>query len=142
MYVETILQAKGSQVHTLPETATLAEAVALLNAHNIGALVITGPGNSVAGILSERDIVRQLAGDPAAALARPIGSVMTRAVVTCTRDTLIAAIMDRMTRRRVRHIPVVEDEALVGIVSIGDVVKLKIEEVESEAEALRDYIAS
>lgn len=142
MYVETILQAKGSQVYTLPETATLAEAVALLNAHNIGAIVITGSGNSVAGILSERDVVRQLAGDPVAALARPIGSVMTRTVITCARDTPIAHIMDRMTRRRIRHMPVVEDTALVGIISIGDVVKLKIEEVEHEAEALRDYIAS
>lgn len=142
MHVETILQAKGSLVHTLPETATLIEAVALLNAHNIGAIVITGAENSVAGILSERDIVRQLGTDPAAALARPIGAIMTKTVITCARDTPIEQIMDRMTRRRIRHMPVVDGATLVGIISIGDVVKLKIEQIENEAEAMRDYIAS
>ncbi|WEJ59625.1 CBS domain-containing protein [Devosia sp. FJ2-5-3] len=142
MYVETILQAKGTTVFTLPETATLAEAVAMLNAHNIGALVITGSGDTVVGILSERDIVRQLGTDPAAALARSVRQIMTADLVTCTRDTPIDHIMDRMTRRRVRHMPVLDGTSLVGIVSIGDVVKIKIEEVEHEAEALRDYIAS
>jgi CBS domain-containing protein len=142
MYVETILQTKGTTVFTLPDTATLAEAVAELNTHNIGALVITGQGDSVVGILSERDIIRHLGTDPAAALARPVGEIMTSDLVTCSRDTPIAHIMDRMTRRRIRHIPVVDAGRLAGIIPIGDVVKSKIEEVEHEAEALRDYIAS
>jgi CBS domain-containing protein len=145
MLVDTILQTKGTAVHTLRDSATLADAVTMLNAHNIGAIVIVGPGESVIGILSERDIVRQLgksAGNPATALAQSIGSVMTRDVVTSERTTPIADVMERMTRRRIRHMPVVEGGRLAGIISIGDVVKLKIEEVEHEAEVLREYIAS
>jgi CBS domain-containing protein len=142
MIVDSILQLKGTTVHTLRDSDTLADAVAALNRHNIGALVITGTGEAVIGILSERDIVRQLGSNPAAALAKTIGACMTRSVITCERSTAIADIMERMTRRRVRHMPVVEGGRLVGIVSIGDVVKHKIEEVEHEAEVLREYIAS
>ena len=142
MFVETILKAKGTLVHTLPETSTLAEAVALLNRHNIGAVVATGAGGKVAGILSERDIVRRLGTDPAAALSLRIADCMSRAVVTAGLTAPIAEIMEIMTSHRIRHVPVVEDGELVGIVSIGDVVKLKIEEVELEAEELRSYIAS
>lgn len=142
MIVDTILQTKGSAVHTLRDSDTLADAVTLLNSHNIGAVVITGTGESVAGILSERDIVRQLGKNPSAALAQTIGACMTRSVVTCDRSTSIADVMERMTRRRIRHMPVVEGDRLIGIISIGDVVKLKIEEVEHEAEVLREYIAS
>ncbi|ODT70061.1 MAG: inosine-5-monophosphate dehydrogenase [Pelagibacterium sp. SCN 63-23] len=142
MHVETILQTKGAAVFTLPETGTLADAVALLNTHNIGAVVISDKAGAVAGILSERDIVRQLGANPAGALNTSIGTCMTRGVVTCERMTPIAEVMERMTRRRIRHMPVVESGKLVGIVSIGDVVKLKIEEVEHEAEALREYISS
>jgi CBS domain-containing protein len=130
MHVDTILQTKGSAVHTLSSTSTLSDAVALLNAHNIGAVVITGNDDSIAGILSERDIVRQLGKNP------------TGAVVTAERTTTIDEVMERMTRRRIRHMPIAEDGRLMGIISIGDVVKLKIAEVEHEAEALRDYIAS
>jgi CBS domain-containing protein len=137
MFVETILQAKGTLVHTLPETASLAEAVARLNAHNISALVITGAGDAVVGILSEHDIVRRLIGDPTTLLAKPIGAVMSRGVLTCG-----AEIMDLMTKRRVRHLPVMDGDQLVGIVSIGDVVKAKIEEIEHDADSLREYIAS
>jgi CBS domain-containing protein len=142
MFVETILQAKGTLVHTLPETASLAEAVARLNAHNISALVITGAGDAVVGILSEHDIVRRLIGDPTTLLAKPIGAVMSRGVLTCARDTSVAEIMDLMTKRRVRHLPVMDGDQLVGIVSIGDVVKAKIEEIEHDADSLREYIAS
>jgi CBS domain-containing protein len=142
MLVDTILQTKGVIVHTLPETDTLADAVSLLNTHNIGAVVITDTGGAIIGILSERDIIRRLGKDPAGALALPIGQAMTRGVVTCTRDTNIAEVMERMTRLRIRHMPVAEADALVGIVSIGDVVKYKIEEAEHEAEVLREYIAS
>ncbi len=142
MHVDTILQTKGATVHTLPETGTLADAVSLLNTHNIGAIVITADQDRIVGILSERDIVRQLGKDPSGALQRSIGACMTRDVITCERMTVIAEVMERMTRRRIRHMPVAENGALIGIISIGDVVKLKIEEVEREAEALRDYIAS
>ena len=142
MHVETILQAKGSLVYTLPETASLADAVSLLNTHNIGALVVTGAGDEVAGILSERDIVRQLGKEAAISMVQPVSAIMTRSAVTCGRDTEIAEIMDLMTEHRVRHIPVMDGRDLVGIISIGDVVKAKIEEIEQDAEALREYIAS
>jgi CBS domain-containing protein len=142
MYVDAILQSKGVVVHTLPEGGLLADAVDTLNRHNIGAVVITGAGDAVVGILSERDIVRHLADDPARALRLPIATVMSKRVATCTRDTTIAEVMERMTNLRVRHMPVVEDGELMGIISIGDVVKRKIEETELEAAALREYIAS
>ena len=142
MLVDTILQTKGVVVHTLPESDTLADAVAVLNAHNIGAVVVTDAGGGIIGILSERDIVRQLGKSPTGALALRIGECMTRGVVTCARDTNIADVMERMTRLRIRHMPVSEGGDLIGIVSIGDVVKYKIEEAEHEAEVLREYIAS
>ena len=142
MLVDTILQTKGVVVHTLPATGTLADAVAMLNAHNIGAVVITDDSDAVVGILSERDIVRRLGADQTATLALKIADCMSRGVVTCTRDTTIADVMERMTRFRIRHMPVVEEGAMIGIVSIGDVVKRKIEEAEQEASALREYIAS
>lgn len=142
MLVDTILQTKGAQVHTLSETGTLADAVALLNANNIGAVVITGTAGAIAGILSERDIVRRLGGNPAHAMALPIMDCMTRGVVTCSAATPIAEVMERMTQRRIRHMPVIENDQLIGIISIGDVVKHKIEEAEREAAELREYIAS
>ncbi|MHA6297451.1 CBS domain-containing protein [Devosia sp. CAU 1758] len=142
MHVDTILQTKGVAVHTLSKTGTLADAVALLNAHNIGAVVITDDKARIVGILSERDIVRQLGRNPTGALALSIGDCMTRDVVTSERTTTIDEVMERMTRRRIRHMPVAENGILVGIISIGDVVKLKIAEVEHEAEALREYISS
>lgn len=142
MLVDTILHTKGIVVHTLPQSGTLADAVVALNAHNIGAVVVTNDKGAVVGILSERDIVRRLGKDPQGALALHIRDCMTKGVVTCARLTPIAEVMERMTRLRIRHMPVVEDGALVGIVSIGDVVKHKIEEVEHEAEVLREYIAS
>lgn len=142
MLVDTILQTKGITVHTLPETDTLADAVSMLNAHNIGAVVVADGGGAIVGIVSERDIVRRLGQDRAGALALSIGDCMTRGVVTCSRDTDIADVMERMTRLRIRHMPVIENGELVGIVSIGDVVKYKIEEAEHEAEVLKEYIAS
>ena len=142
MLVDTILQTKGVVVHTLPETESLAAAVGVLNAHNIGAVVITDTGGAIIGILSERDIVRRLGKDAISALSVSISDCMTRGVVTCSRDTDIADVMERMTRFRIRHMPVAQDGNLIGIVSIGDVVKHKIEEAEHEAETLREYIAS
>lgn len=142
MLVSDILQSKGMAVHTVLASTRIADAVALLNAKRIGAVVVTDAGGAVVGILSERDVVRHLGDDPAALLDRPVGAVMTSGVVTCTRSTTIAVVMERMTEFRIRHMPVVEDESLVGILSIGDVVKWKIEEAELEASALRDYIAT
>ena len=142
MLVDTILQTKGVIVHTLPETDTLADAVNLLNTYNIGAVVVTDTAGAISGILSERDIIRRLGKNPAGALAMTVGQAMTRGVVTCRRDTNIAEVMERMTRLRIRHMPVEEAGKLIGIVSIGDVVKFTIEEAEHEAEVLREYIAS
>lgn len=141
MLVETILQTKGGKVHTLNPSATLAEAVDVLNTHNIGALVIVDASDAVIGILSERDVIRRLGSNPAGTMAMRVEDCMTRDVITCARDTAIADIMERMTRRRIRHMPVVDGESLIGIISIGDVVKRKIEEVEQEAGALKEYIA-
>lgn len=142
MFVDTILQSKGDLVYTLTETATLADAVALLTQHGIGAVVITTATGTVVGILSERDIVHQLSRNPADVLHRSIAEAMTRDVTTVTRQTPIAEVMEQMTRRRARHMPVVENQRLIGIVSIGDVVKSKIAQAEQEAHELRDYIAS
>jgi len=142
MHVDTILQTKGVVVHTLPATGTLADAVALLNSHNIGAVVIADDNKRIVGILSERDIVRQLGKNPTGALTLSIAECMTKGVVTAERTTTIDDVMEAMTQRRIRHMPIAEDGKLVGIISIGDVVKLKIAEVEHEAEALREYIAS
>ena len=140
MQVETILRSKGRSVVTISADATIVEAVELLNTHRIGAVVVTD-GSGVAGILSERDIVRNLGSDWGALASRPIREVMTRPVISVPPTTSIDDVMERMTERRIRHIPIVEDTELVGIVSIGDVVKSKIEQVETEAEAMRDYIA-
>ena len=142
MLVENILQTKGVLVHTLPETGTLADAVAMLNKHNIGAVVITDTTSAIIGILSERDIVRRLGTDPANTLNLRIADCMVRGVVTGTLVTPIDEVMERMTNFRIRHMPIVDGDTLVGIVSIGDVVKSKIEAAEQEASALRDYIAS
>lgn len=142
MQVTNILVTKGSTVHTVQDDARVAEAVDVLNRNHIGAVVVLGEGGAVAGILSERDIVRQLGNDPVSTLARPVRECMTSTVVTATPETTVAELMEQMTRFRIRHIPILVDGRLAGIVSIGDVVKRKIEEAEQEASALRDYIAT
>ncbi len=142
MQVENILQSKGAAVHTITSRARVSDAVKALNAHRIGAIVVVDAGGEVAGIVSERDVVRKMGDDPTAFLELPVSEIMTRSVVTCRRSDSIALVMERMTEHRVRHIPICEDGELVGIVSIGDVVKRKIEEAEFEASALRDYIAT
>ncbi len=141
MQVETILQSKGRDVVTVTAGSTIAEAVDLLNSKRIGAVVVVD-GRRVVGILSERDVVRHLGRDWGALSSRPVREVMTQTVVTASRFATIADVMERMTERRIRHMPVVENGDLVGIVSIGDVVKRKIEETEQEATALKEYIAS
>jgi CBS domain-containing protein len=140
MIVRSILAAKGGDVITIEPTATLAAAAQLLSARRIGAVVILGPGDRIAGILSERDIVRATAARGASALDEPVGQAMTREVATCAKDDTIDSLMQRMTDGKFRHLPVVEQGRLVGIVSIGDVVKQRLSEVEQESEAMRDYI--
>jgi CBS domain-containing protein len=142
MNVKTILAAKkmGGDIIGIEPTATLAAAAKILATYRIGALVIRGAGGRLAGILSERDIVRALAQHGAAALDFPVGQTMTREVETCGEDDAVAAIMERMTSGKFRHMPVLRDGELVGLVSIGDVVKHRVDEVERESEAMRDYI--
>jgi CBS domain-containing protein len=140
MIVSTILSAKGGNVVTIEPTATLADASRLLAQHRIGAVLVTGAGERIVGVVSERDIVRALAAHGANALGLPLTDVMTRKVVTCTRADTIAELMERMTGGKFRHLPVIEDDRLVGIISIGDVVKMRLMEMEHEQNAMRDYI--
>jgi CBS domain-containing protein len=140
MTVKSILSSKGRDVATIEPTATLEAAIALLAQRRIGALVVLGPERRVIGILSERDIVRVLAAQGAAALAAPLAQVMTRKVSTCSECDTVSIIMEQMTAGKFRHVPVLDQERLVGIVSIGDVVKHRLGEMEREQEALRDYI--
>ena len=142
MNVKSILAAKGGDIISIEPTADLAAAAKLLSAHRIGAVIIRGAGGRLAGILSERDIVRALAEHGAGALTLPVGQVMTRNVTTCGQDDTCASIMERMTAGKFRHLPVVEKDNLVGLISIGDVVKQRVDEIERESEAMRDYIRS
>lgn len=140
MIVKTILSAKGSDVISIEPTATLEIAVRTLADHRIGALLVLGPDRRVIGILSERDIVRVLAEQGAGALNQPLSQVMTRKVVTCNSSETIGVIMEWMTAGKFRHVPVVEQDQVIGVVSIGDVVKYRLQEMEHESAALRDYI--
>jgi CBS domain-containing protein len=142
MNVKAILAAKklGGDIISIEPTADLAAAAKLLSAHHVGALLIRGAGGRLAGILSERDIVRALAEHGAAALEIPVGRAMTREVETCGEDDPIADLMERMTVGKFRHMPVLSNGELVGLISIGDVVKQRVEEIERETEAMRDYI--
>lgn len=142
MTVKAILSRKGRDVLTIAPTANLSEAVALLADKRIGAVIVTGADDRVAGILSERDIVRALGERGAAALGDNVAAVMTRKVTTCAEADTIAAIMERMTTGKFRHMPVVEQGRLAGVISIGDVVKFRVEEIERETDALREYIAT
>ena len=140
MTVKAILSRKGNDVLTIDPNATLATAIKLLADRKIGAVVITGADRQVIGILSERDIVRAFAASGPAALDEQVGQVMTRKVMTCDEAETISSLMERMTQGKFRHLPVVERGRLAGIVSIGDVVKYRLEEMEKESSALREYI--
>lgn len=142
MKVGDILRSKGATVHTVSPDDKIATAVSVLNDKNIGAVVVKDGADNVVGILSERDVVRRLGREGAAVLSAPVKSCMTSDPVTCGVDATVDEILGRMTERRVRHMPVVNGGELVGLVSIGDVVKRKIDETEQEAAALRDYITS
>ena len=142
MLVSHILREKGREVLAIPPEATLQEAAAMLTRHRIGALVVQDGKGGLAGIVSERDIVRALAEDSAAALRLPVSARMTRDVATCEESDTIDEIMETMTRCRFRHMPVVDGGRIAGIVSIGDVVKTRIAETLREAQALKEYIAT
>jgi len=146
MNVKAILAAKkrnlGGDIICIEPTADLSAAAKTLASHRIGAVVVRGAGGRLAGILSERDIVRALVKHGASALDLPVGQVMTREVETCGEEETVAGIMERMTAGKFRHMPVISNGQLIGLISIGDVVKERVEEIEHETEAMRDYIRS
>ena len=142
MTVRAILDAKGHDVLTLGPNETLSDAIRTLAERRIGALVITNGDRKIVGILSERDIVRVTAREGAAALDQPVRSAMTPKVRICNENHTVNEVMEIMTEGRFRHLPVEKDGLLHGIVSIGDVVKRRIEDVEREAEEIRAYIAT
>jgi CBS domain-containing protein len=141
MSVSSILAEKGREVQTILPHRTLAEAARILAERRIGAAVVTGADGAVLGILSERDIVRAVAEAGQAGLDEPVSRRMTARVTTCTEAMSIESAMEIMTTGKFRHLPVVEEGRLSGIISIGDVVKRHIEKIEAETRAMRDYIA-
>lgn len=142
MNVQSILGRKGSAVATIAQSATLHDAVNELSGRGIGALVVSGDGSKIEGILSERDIVRATGAMGSVALDATVGSAMSTEVVTCTCNDGVDQLMSMMTEGRIRHLPVVGDDGgLVGIVSIGDVVKARLTALEHENQALSQYIS-
>ena len=140
MTVRAILDTKGHQVEGIQPGAKLSDAVKVLGGKRIGAILVLNMAGNIEGILSERDIVRVLAERGAAVLDEPVSTVMTKKVVTCRPTDTVAGIMEVMTIGKFRHLPVVEESKVVGIISIGDVVKWRVREYETEQEALREYI--
>ncbi len=139
MTVRRILDTKGRQVQTVEPETKLSEAIRTLGEKKIGAVLVMSKGR-IEGILSERDIVRVLGERGAKVLDEPVSAVMTRKVVSCRQNDTVAAIMEMMTLGKFRHLPVIENDRVVGLISIGDVVKWRVQEYESEQEALREYI--
>jgi CBS domain-containing protein len=142
MNIAQILKSKGRAVATARPDATLGEVIGKLAQKRIGAIVIVGDNGEVAGILSERDVIRRLGERGAEALQEQASQIMTTAVITCQESSTLDELMELMTQGRFRHVPVIEDGALVGIVSIGDIVKNHIAEVEMEVSAMRGYFAT
>lgn len=142
MTVKTILDQKGRDVFTVRPDITVAEAGIELSKHKIGAIVVVDSGDKICGILSERDIVRAIAENGPSVLDNPVSSVMTSQVKVCSENHSINELMEMMTKGRFRHLPVEVDGKIGGIVSIGDVVRMKIEQVEREAEEIKAYITS
>ena len=140
MFVAEILKTKGNAVFAIAPDTTVSDACRTLDEKGVGALVVCD-GDRVAGVFSERDVVRALAIDGAAALARPVADYMTAKVIFAEPREEMSALMARMTDRRIRHLPVLEGQRLIGVVSIGDVVKCQIAEHAQEADSLRSYIA-
>ena len=140
MTVRAILDTKGHQVESIQPGAKLSAAVQTLGEKKIGAVLVLNIAGHIEGILSERDIVRVLGERGAAVLDEPVSNVMTRKVVSCRQSDTVSGIMEMMTLGKFRHLPVVEDSKVVGLISIGDIVKWRVQEYEREQEALRDYI--
>jgi CBS domain-containing protein len=140
VHISSLLRRKGSDVATIEGSASVRDALARLAEHRVGALVVSSDGRAVEGIISERDVVRGLHEHGAGLLTEPVSAVMTAEVVTCVPDAGVEQLARTMTDHRVRHVPVVRDGALVGIVSIGDVVKARLDELEDERARLVDYI--
>ncbi len=140
MTVSTILAGKGREVVSVEPGTSLADAVRLLASKRIGAALVFGADRRISGIISERDIVRVLAERGADALEEPVSRTMTRKVETCNENETVSRLMARMTAGKFRHMPVVERGRVVGIVSIGDIVKHRLHDMERESEAMRDYI--
>lgn len=140
MFLEQIIKEKGAQIYSVAESATLKECAELLETRRVGAMVILNEGGGLIGVVSERDIVRNIARSGAAALQCTVGEVMTRKVETARPRDTIKSAMERMTDRRIRHLPVVEGGRMVGLVSIGDLVKWRIAEATAEVNAIRSYI--
>ncbi len=140
MYVAEILNTKGSEVIATSPTETVAVTARLLNYERIGAVLVRDAKDNVIGVISERDIIRGIAVNGARALDMEVHDLMTREVVSCKPTDTISEVMRVMTTRRFRHLPVMEDGALKGMISIGDVVKYRLEETEMEARVLRDYV--
>jgi len=139
MTVRAILDIKGHQISSIEPESKLSAALKMLGERKIGAVLVMGKGR-MEGILSERDIVRVLGERGASVLDAPVSEVMTRKVVSCRESDTVAAIMEMMTNGKFRHLPVVEGERVVGLISIGDIVKWRVQEYEKEQEALREYI--
>lgn len=139
MTVRSILNTKGHQIMSVEPDAKLADAVKLLGEKKIGAVLVMSQ-NRLEGILSERDIVRVLGERGAGVLEEPVSQVMTRKVVTCKETDTVAELMEMMTTGKFRHLPVLDNNQVVGLISIGDIVKRRVQEYEAEQEALRDYI--
>ena len=139
MTVQTLLAAKGTTVYTIEPTASITSASKVLSDHHIGALVVTDMEGAIVGIISERDIVRVLGVRGLAALDTSVAEVMTHKVKTCNLHDRVDDIMQRMTEGKLRHLPVVEDKRLIGVVSIRDAVELRLNEMKRDSDALREY---
>lgn len=142
MNIDQILNDKGREVISVKADSSLAEAARTLDEKRIGAVVALGEGGTIAGVLSERDIVRQVARNGETALKMLVGDAMTREVITIDASMKLEDAMQLMTDRRIRHLPVFRQDRLVGVVSIGDLVKWKIAETEAEAEAMKSYLSA
>lgn len=140
MSVKEILSKKGARVLTVPRTSPIPDAIERMEREKVGALVVSDNGHDIHGIVSERDVLRALAQEGAALLAMTVADIMTSRVESCTPEDNIKRVMSVMTQRRFRHMPVVDDDGLCGIVSIGDVVKQRLEEAETETTVAREVL--
>jgi CBS domain-containing protein len=141
MKVSNLLTTKGHEVSTISQERSVIDAIALLKERGIGALVVTGKTAPLVGIFSERDVVRALAASGEKALKLKVSELMSHDVVTCSESTELNELMTTMTERRIRHVPVVDDGQLTGLISIGDVVKARLDELENDKKSLLDYVS-